>query len=177
MFSPEAGPSRYGPHKAACPADVSLRSIVSRPLQRGAVPLPRNTLNTLNSKCGGLRGQQMPSPRPCPSWLTPPGHLWRDKWTARTTLKAACPADVSRRSIISRHLQGGDVPRSETRSHLCGLRILGYFGLDPPKRGSGLVGNKRISVACPADVSLRSIVSRYLQGGAVPRPGNIHLPR
>jgi len=26
------------------------------------------------------------------------------------------------------------------------LRILGYFGLDPPKRGSGLVGNKLISV-------------------------------
>jgi len=24
-------------------------------------------------------------------------------------------------------------------------RILGYFGLDPPRRGSGLVGNKHIS--------------------------------
>jgi len=34
----------------------------------------------------------------------------------------------------------------ENRSHLCILKILGYFGLDPPKRGSGLVGNKLISV-------------------------------
>ena len=30
--------------------------------------------------------------------------------------------------------------------HLCRLRILGYFRLDPPKRGSALVGTKRISV-------------------------------
>jgi len=34
----------------------------------------------------------------------------------------------------------------ENTSHLCRLRILGYFGLDPPNRGSGLLGNKLISV-------------------------------
>ena len=40
-----------------------------------------------------------------------------------------------------------DGPASgEDRSHICRRRILGYFGLDPPKRGSGLVGNKLISV-------------------------------
>ena len=40
-----------------------------------------------------------------------------------------------------------DGPASgENRNHLCRLRILGYFGLDPPERGSGLVGNKLISV-------------------------------
>ena len=40
-----------------------------------------------------------------------------------------------------------DGPASgENRSHLCRLRILGYFGLDPLKRGSALVGNKLISV-------------------------------
>ena len=35
----------------------------------------------------------------------------------------------------------------ENTSHLCRLRILDYFGLDPPKGGSGLVGNKLIGVA------------------------------
>jgi len=40
-----------------------------------------------------------------------------------------------------------DGPASgENTRHLCRLKISGYFGLDPPKRGSGLVGNKLISV-------------------------------
>ena len=34
----------------------------------------------------------------------------------------------------------------ENKRHLCKLRVLGHFRLDPPKRGSGLVGNKLISV-------------------------------
>ena len=34
----------------------------------------------------------------------------------------------------------------EYRSHLCRLGILGCFGLDLPKRNSGLVRNTRISV-------------------------------
>ena len=38
-----------------------------------------------------------------------------------------------------------DGPASgENTSHWCRLRILGCFGLDLPKRGSGLVGKKRI---------------------------------
>jgi len=40
-----------------------------------------------------------------------------------------------------------DGPASgENIRHLCRLRTLGYFGLDPPNRGPGLVGNKRIRV-------------------------------
>ena len=34
----------------------------------------------------------------------------------------------------------------ENRGLSCRLRILGYFGLDSPKRGSGLVGNNLMSV-------------------------------
>ena len=41
---------------------------------------------------------------------------------------------------------GTDPPRARTEVIFCRLRILGYFGLDPPKRGSGLVGNKLIRV-------------------------------
>ena len=41
-------------------------------------------------------------------------------------------------------------PEGPKGSHLCRLRIFGYLGLDPPKRGSGLVGNKLISVQTPS---------------------------
>jgi len=39
----------------------------------------------------------------------------------------------------------GTVP-PRARTDVIYVDLLGYFGLDPPKRGSGLVGNKLISV-------------------------------
>ena len=43
--------------------------------------------------------------------------------------------------LLLKHL-----PSGEHRSHLCRLGILGYLGFELPKRGSGVMGNKLISV-------------------------------
>ena len=63
-------------------------------------------------------------------------------------LRLRCSLFARRRHALHRRRRPfRDGPASgENRSHLCRLVILGYFGLDPPKRRSGLLGNTLMRV-------------------------------